>query len=78
MAPYIFQRHPRYAFLVFVILGGTIWLLLSEGGHVVQAGVRDLSLHAKLERAERIYQKTIHGRQGLIQKFGPSPNQVAM
>ncbi|TCD62167.1 hypothetical protein EIP91_007273 [Steccherinum ochraceum] len=78
MSSMIFQRHPRYALLVFVILAGTVWLLFSDGGHVSQAGVRDLSLSARLDRAEKIYQKTLKGRQGLIKKFGPTPNQIAI
>ena len=51
---------------------------MSEGGHVVQSGARDLSLTAKLDRAELIYQKSLQGRQGLIKKFGPTPKQIAM
>ncbi|KAH8082829.1 methyltransferase domain-containing protein [Cristinia sonorae] len=75
----VFHRHPRYAVLVFAILAGTVWLLFADShGPILQSGSRDLSLSARVSRAENIYQKILKGRKGLIGKFGPTPEKITM
>lgn len=77
----ILQRHPRYSLLSGFLLLSTFLLLASQ--HVpppppliVNYGMDNLE--ERLDRAEVIYQRTLRDRQGLIQRFGPTPDKVMM
>lgn len=80
------SRHPKYVLSVVLILLTTLYflspyhatqpLLPAQTPAAVKYGDHDLP--ARMERADRIYNKVLHDRQGLIRKFGPTPNDVAM
>lgn len=81
----VWQRNPRYTLSVFVILAVTFYLLspyqLSSQSLAPQVSSLTHNVHdlpARMERAERIYNKVLHDRQGLIRKFGPTPRDVEM
>jgi len=80
--PAVWQRHPRYFFLVALVLSATFFLLspyespLSTDSYA--AYIRDSTLSARLERAEAVYQKVIAGRKDLIQKFGQTSRDIVM
>lgn len=73
-------RNPRNALILFVLVAGALYLFSSSGSSSSSAkfGFIDESLPARVSNGERIYQKTVGGRQGLIQKFGPTPQDVVM
>ncbi|TFY76898.1 hypothetical protein EWM64_g7118 [Hericium alpestre] len=83
-------RHPRYTILLGVILVTAFFLLLPGSPYtysldtaypataslqnaVVQV---DNGLPARVRRSERIYQKMLKRREGLIRKYGPNPREV--
>ncbi|KII83775.1 hypothetical protein PLICRDRAFT_46956 [Plicaturopsis crispa FD-325 SS-3] len=80
----VWQRHPRYSITVFVIILVTLFLLgpyHTPGGlegPYVYGTMGDHDLPARVARAVRIYDKVLRDRAGLIRKFGPTPNDVAM
>ena len=85
MSRIVWQRHPRYALSVLVILVTTFYFLnpyetsqplLAPPPSVASHNEHDLP--TRMERAETIYNKVLRDRQGLIRKFGPTPSDVAM
>jgi hypothetical protein len=85
MSRLIWQRHPRYALSILLILATTFYFLWldptsSPSLHppLSSANHNDHDLPARMERAERIYNKILHDRQSLIRKFGPKPTDVVM
>lgn len=80
----IWQRHPRYFIFVAVVLVLTFITLgpvpLPGRGEplVVYGTVGDHNLPERIERSERIYQKTLKDREGLIKQFGPTPDDIEM
>ena len=77
------RLHPRYALSVLLILAATFYFLNPYETHLFltappSASYNDHDLPARMERAERIYGKVLHDRQGLIRKFGPTPSDVVM
>lgn len=78
----IWQRHPRYFIFVAVVLVVTFLTLgpydLPGGGYVSYGTVGDHSLPQRMARAEKIYQKVLVDRQGLINQFGPTPEDIDM
>ncbi|KAJ6618672.1 methyltransferase domain-containing protein [Mycena sp. CBHHK59/15] len=75
----VWQRHPRYSLFIFVVLAATFYLLGSYSPAPpppFESALRGLSGHdlpSRLARSERIYNKLLRDRQGLIKKFGPTP-----
>lgn len=80
--PAVWQRHPRYFLIVALVLTTTFFLLspyespLSTDSYA--AYIRDSTLPARLERAERVYQKVIAGRKNLIHRYGTSSRDIVM
>lgn len=82
----ILQRHPRYSLLSFVLLLVTFLLLASQrappsiGHYYDEFDYTDDqdALAVRLAQSERIYQRVLTLRAGLVKKFGPTPEQVAM
>lgn len=78
--PSVFQRHPRYSLLSALILLSTFLLLASQhtsSPYSFSASTSSTTdLQTRLNVAERIYQKTLMQREGLIKKFGPTPERV--
>lgn len=80
--PSILQRHPRYSLLSGFLLLATFLLLASQHAppppaFIINAGGQE-SLDERLDRAESIYQRVLRDRQGLIERFGPTPDKVMM
>lgn len=80
--PSILQRHPRYSLLSGFLLLATFLLLASQHAPpppalTINAGGQE-SLDERLDRAESIYQRVLRDRQGLIERFGPTPDKVMM
>ncbi|THH18079.1 hypothetical protein EUX98_g9015 [Antrodiella citrinella] len=72
-------RNPRNAIILFALVAGALYLYTSSSSAADRPfGFIDETLPARVGNAERIYQKTVSGRQGLIQKFGPEPSDIAM
>ncbi|TCD68574.1 hypothetical protein EIP91_010499 [Steccherinum ochraceum] len=74
-------RNPRNALVLFALVAGALYLFStrSPAPSKNQAfGYTDEGLPGRVRNAERIYQKTVSGRQGLIKKFGPTPQDVTM
>lgn len=79
--PAVWQRHPRYFLLVALVLTATFLLLnpyQPPSTDSYAAYIRDSTLPARIERAERVYQKVIADRKDLIQKFGPTSRDIVM
>ncbi|TDL19847.1 hypothetical protein BD410DRAFT_791734 [Rickenella mellea] len=81
--PSIFQRHPRYSLFTGFVLLATFLLLASQ--HAPPPGfsgaggpVADPFLKNRLATSERIYQKLLTDRKGLIKKFGPTPDKISL
>ncbi|KAF8644217.1 hypothetical protein AX16_008621 [Volvariella volvacea WC 439] len=81
--PSVWQRHPKYSLLIAFTILATLYLLspYSDGSGISLTGLgslggRDLTLAARLERADRIYDKVLRDRQKLIQKWGPEPKDI--
>ena len=75
------SRHPRYLFTIVLFILTTIYVLsLSYHSTPLPATVAwgASGLADRMERAELIYNKVLLDRQGLIHKFGPTPNDVLM
>ncbi|KAH8079822.1 methyltransferase domain-containing protein [Cristinia sonorae] len=74
-------RNPRNALLLIAFVAGVFYLLapLKTAPPSNKAfGFTDETLPARVRSYERIYQKVLEGRAKLIQKFGPTPKDVAM
>ncbi|EJD03272.1 uncharacterized protein FOMMEDRAFT_20423 [Fomitiporia mediterranea MF3/22] len=83
MAPTIFQRHPRYSLFSAVALLVTFLLLASQHAPPPPMIIDNFTtsagdLQARLDHAESVYQKMLRQRQGLVKKFGPTPDKVVM
>ncbi|KAJ6591179.1 methyltransferase domain-containing protein [Mycena vulgaris] len=80
----VWQRHPRYSLFIFVVLACTFYLLgpYQASPPTFSSSMRGLprgnNLSSRLARSERIYNKLLVDRQGLIKKFGPTPKDVAL
>ena len=80
-------RHPRYTFLLAVLVLLVLFLLLPDTSYSYNSFLpapsspartvtTDLGLPARVARAERIYQKMLAKRKGLINKFGPNVKDI--
>lgn len=86
--PSLYSRHPRYILLAAFLLLSTFLLLASQrvppgaGRYYdelsVGYGDDEDTLKSRLASSETIYQRMLTARAGLVKKFGPSPEQVAM
>lgn len=77
--PSVFQRHPRCALLSAFLLLATFLLLASHQTpmtYIYSADGADW-VKDRIAVSERIYQKTLMDREGLIRKFGPTPDKVS-
>jgi len=74
--PAVWQRHPRYSLFVLCILITTFYLLSPY--RAPSPSLQDLSLPSRIEQSEKIYNHLRKEREGLIKKFGPTPNDVVM
>lgn len=78
--PGVWQRHPRYSILILAVLATTLYLLVPiqhEGIAPPLFTMTDNDLPNRMERAHRIYDKVLKDRKVLIEKFGPSPKDIA-
>ena len=74
-------RNPRNALILFALVAGALYLFSTRSSAPAKNqafGYSDEGLPGRVRNAERIYQKTVNGRQGLIKKFGPTPQDVTM
>lgn len=89
MPPSVWSRHPRYIVLVGLIVCATFYLLTTDvssfppppytsSSNVYEVTLKDQGLPGRVARADKIYNKFLGDRQGLIQKFGPSPEDIMM
>lgn len=79
--PGVWQRHPRYSILVLGVLVTTLYLLVPVQHETIAPPLftmTDNDLPNRMERAHRIYDKVLEDRKGLIQKFGPTPKDIAV
>ncbi|EGN91733.1 hypothetical protein SERLA73DRAFT_192086 [Serpula lacrymans var. lacrymans S7.3] len=82
--PAIWQRHPRYFLIIVIIVSATFFLLspyqssLQTDPALYAATIRDDSLPARVERAERVYTRMTDDRRELIKKHGPTPADILM
>jgi hypothetical protein len=81
--PIVWQRHPRYAVFIFLVLFTTFYLLNpynqpSEPFNPSRSPISDHTLPSRLSRSEAIYQKTLQHRGELIHKWGPQAKDVSM
>jgi hypothetical protein len=81
--PIVWQRHPRYAIFIFIVLFTTFYLLNpyyqpAPPFTPSRAPITDLTLPSRLTRSEAIYEKVLEHRKGLIQKHGPTSKDVHM
>ena len=71
----VWLRHPRYSLLLLVTLITTFYLLFVPHGGPTY--VQD-SLETRVRRSHKIYEKFLVQRQGLIEKWGPDPNDISL
>ncbi|KAF9241295.1 methyltransferase domain-containing protein [Melanogaster broomeanus] len=80
--PLVWHRHPRYFIFVALAMLTTIYMLNPYQSPLrtdsYAAYIRNNELPARLERAERVYSKTIADRKEMIRKFGPTPREILM
>lgn len=80
--PSSWQRHPRYFIFTALIILATIYFLVpsrsSIGWNLYAASIRDIRLPARLERAERVYQKVMSDRKEMIRRHGPTLRHIHM
>ena len=75
----VWLRHPRYSLLIFVTLITTLYLLFVPHEHPIQQfQVQDNTLETRVQRSHAIYDKLLVQRQGLLNKFGPNPKDIAL
>ena len=78
------QRNPRYVLLVLVVCAITFFFVTNSNfGHTyapidVSGLPSDPSLANRIARSEKMYQRTLEKREGLLKKHGPTPSQVVM
>ncbi|TFK50678.1 hypothetical protein OE88DRAFT_1661239 [Heliocybe sulcata] len=78
--PSVLQRHPRYSLLVGLVLIGTMFMLSTDS--LPDYGLRsvvtyDPSLPSRVARSEMAYQAMLNKRHKLIERFGPTPKDIA-
>jgi hypothetical protein len=81
MMPNAWQRHPRYVLLVFLVICCTFYLFYPTQQHSPFKPIyifHENTLSNRLERADRIYEKTLSSRQEMIKKFGPTPTDITL
>ena len=71
-------RHPRYSLLILVTLISTFYLLFVPRQQTQFFHLQDSSLDARIQRSHTIYDKLLAQRQGLLNKFGPNPKDIAL
>ncbi|XP_006455670.1 hypothetical protein AGABI2DRAFT_227143 [Agaricus bisporus var. bisporus H97] len=79
--PGIWNRHPRYSLLVFVVLAATLYFLVPvhyEHSVAPHFTLKDNDLPSRMARASRIYDKVLEDRKKLIKTFGPTPKDISM
>ncbi|KAJ2934975.1 hypothetical protein H1R20_g2123, partial [Candolleomyces eurysporus] len=80
--PSFWQRHPLYSVLVVVAILTTVYLLMPyDGPGAVPLGrlpTKSADLESRVRQSNEIYDKNLEYRAGLIQKFGPTPNDIAL
>ncbi|KAI6115491.1 methyltransferase domain-containing protein [Pisolithus croceorrhizus] len=80
--PSSWNRHPRYLLLIALVISATVYLLLPSQSSTTSDSfaslVRDTRLPARLQRAERVYQKVISDRKDMIRKYGPTSRHIHM
>jgi hypothetical protein len=79
--PGVWQRHPRYSLLILAVLATTLYLLVPFQQETLTSSfvtMTDNDLPNRMERANQIYNKVLEDRKGLIQKFGPTPKDIAV
>jgi hypothetical protein len=83
----LLRRHIRFIILLSFLLAASLLLLLSRPPFVAlqptsrgpaEPSPRFQDLAARVQRAERAYQKMLLGRDALITKVGPAPGNVAL
>lgn len=79
--PGIWNRHPRYSLLVFVVLAATLYFLVPvhyEHSVAPHFTLKDNDLPSRMARASRIYDKVLEDRKKLMKTFGPTPKDISM
>ncbi|KAI6039099.1 methyltransferase domain-containing protein [Pisolithus marmoratus] len=80
--PSTWNRHPRYLLLIALVISATVYLLIPSQPSISSDSfaslVRDTSLPARLQRAERVYQKVISDRKDMIRKYGQTSRNIHM
>jgi len=78
--PSIWQRHPRYVLLVFFVLLCTLYLFypLQQSAFKPIYIFEENTLSNRLARADRIYEKALSSRDGMVKKFGPTPKDITL
>jgi len=83
----LLRRHIRFIILLSSLLTASLLLLLSRppfaalqttSRRPLEPSARFQDLAARVQRAERAYQKMLLGRDALIAKVGPAPGNVAL
>lgn len=81
--PGLLQRHPYFGLLAVGAVCFTFYVLstpssLSWNASPFEMPPVDVTLPARVQRANRIYDKVLADRKELIRKFGPTPEDVQM
>ncbi|KAI5989787.1 methyltransferase domain-containing protein [Pisolithus orientalis] len=80
--PSSWNRHPRYLLLIALVISATVYLLIPSQPLVSSDSfaslIRDTSLPARLQRAERVYQNVVSDRKDMIRKYGPTSRHIHM
>lgn len=79
--PGVWSRHPRYSLFILVVLATTFYLLTPLNQEPFPTSLfvmKDNDLSNRVYRAHHIYNKVLEDRKGLINKFGPSPKDIAV
>lgn len=76
----VYRQHPRYSILLGLILLGTLWTLLPDTQEPPSIEIFHVAdnVRGRVERANRIYDRFLEDRAGLIKKFGPEPKDIMM
>ncbi|KAL0952968.1 hypothetical protein HGRIS_007179 [Hohenbuehelia grisea] len=76
--PGVWNRHPRFALFIFVVICGTLFVLNSPFSDPIPLVLSDPGLAGRLQRSNHIYDKVLRDRKELIKKFGPTPEDIDM
>jgi hypothetical protein len=79
--PGIWQRHPRYALLAFLVFLCTLYLFFPVQQNPVFKPIyifKENTLSNRLARSDHIYERALSSRQDMIKKFGPAPNDITL